>query len=65
MLFDDVSKIGVLGQKTITGMDGVGVGYRCRRDESGNIKIAFGCRRRTDTNAFIGEAYMHRFGVGG
>ena len=48
------TKAGILGQKTVSGMDGVGAGLPRRRHDRVNVEIARARRRRADPDGFIG-----------
>ena len=62
--FDRTGKIGVFGQKAITGMDRI----RAHRLRGGNhrvdFQIALGCRSGADTDRFADLADMQGIGVG-
>jgi pyridoxamine 5'-phosphate oxidase len=52
------SEIGILGEESVTGMDGVGVGPAGDLDDGGNIEV--GDRRRGgDSPRLIGESRVH------
>ena len=65
MLIDDVGEFGVLRQEAVAGMDGLGAGDLAGGDDGGNVEIGLGGGRRADADAFIGQAHMHRIGIGG
>jgi hypothetical protein len=46
-------------------VDGVGVDDLGGRDDVGDVEVGFGGRRRADAHRFVGEADVHRVGVGG
>ena len=61
----DVGELGVLRQEAVAGMHGVGAGDFAGSDDLVDVEIAVARRRRADAHAFVGEAHMHRVGVGG
>ena len=63
--FDDLGELRVLGEEAVAGVDGVGVDDLGRRDDVGDVEVGFGRRRRADADGLVGEADVHRVGVGG
>ena len=63
--FDDFGKLGVFGQEAIAGMNRIGLGNFCRRNDRRDVQIAVLGRWRPDAHRKIGEPDMHRIGVGG
>ena len=55
----------ILRQEAVAGMNGVGAGDLARSEQRRNIEIAVLRRRRADADALVGEADMHRVGIGG
>jgi hypothetical protein len=64
MLAENFGKAGILGEKAVTGMDGVGAGDLAGCDQRGDVEIALGGRWRSDAHAFIGQADVHGVFVG-
>ncbi len=62
---DDLGELRVFGQKTVAGVDGVGVDHFGRGNDVGDVEVAVARRRRADAHRFIGQPDVHRFGVGG
>ena len=62
---DLLGEAGVLRQEAVAGVDGVRPGDGGSRQDVGNVEIGIFRRRRADADAFIGQAHMHRLGVGG
>jgi hypothetical protein len=62
--FDRFSEIGVLREKTVTGVNSLGVGDFGGADDRRNVQVAVASRRRADAQRFVGEAYMHQVTVG-
>ena len=56
---DDFGKTGILGQKTVAGMNRIRARDFTGRDDSGNIEVAIRAGRRTHTDALVSEAHMH------
>ena len=56
---------GVLGQEAVTGMDRLGAGDPRRGQDGRDVEIAVAGWWRTDADALIGQAHMHRLGVRG
>ena len=65
MRLDDFGEAGVFGQEAIAGMDRVCARDLCRRDDRGDVEIAFAGRRGADADRVVGKAHMHRIGIGG
>ena len=61
----NLGEAGVLGKKTIARMHGIGAGDLASRDEGRDVEIAIASCRRTDTDAFVGEAHVHGVRVSG
>ena len=61
---ENFCEFGVFRKKTVAGMDGVGAGDLAGREKGGNIEIGLARRRRPDADRFVGQLYMHGFGVG-
>ena len=59
------SEIGVLREKTETGMDRIGAGDRRGREDRCDIQIAVARRRRADAHGLVGQPHIHRIGVRG
>ena len=61
--------MGVLGEKTVSGMDGIDIGNLGSTDDAVDFQIAFTAGCRTDTDRLIGELHMEgvdiRFGIDG
>src|SRR5690606_17008684 len=55
----------VLGEEAIAGVDRVGAGDLAGSEQARNVEIALGRRWRADAHALVGEADVHRVGVGG
>jgi hypothetical protein len=60
-----LSKIGVLRQKPVTWVNTIGISNFSHADNSGDIEVAFGRRRRTNANSLISEPDMLQFAIGG
>ncbi len=58
-----LGKVCIFGEKTVSGMDGVHVGYFRGADHVGDVQIALAASRRTDTDGFIGEPDVKRVAV--
>ncbi len=65
VLDQDLGEAGVLGEKAVAGMHGVGAGDLAGREQGGNVEVAVARRRRPDAHALVGETHMHGIGVGG
>ena len=55
---------GVLRQKAISGMDGVGAGLSRRRDDRVHVEITRARRRRPDTDGLVRRRDMRRLRIG-
>jgi len=62
---EDFGEAGVLGQKAVAGVHGVGAGDLAGGEQIGDVEIAVLGGRRADADALVGEPYMHRVAVGG
>jgi len=56
-------EVGVFRKKSVSGMNGIHVGYLCGADDLRNVQVAFAAARRTDANRFIGKPDMQRIAV--
>ena len=65
VLGQDLGKPGVLGEKAIAGMHGVGARDLAGGQQSRNIEIAVLGGGWPDADAFVGQADMHRVFIGG
>jgi hypothetical protein len=63
MVLADLGELGVLGQKPVTRVYGVGTGDLCRRDDAISAKVTLARRRGPDANRFIGETHVERIAV--
>ena len=59
VLGENFGEAGVLGEKAVARMHGVGAGDLARREQRRNIEVAVLGRRRTDAHALIGEPHVH------
>ncbi len=64
MLLEDLGEAGILGKEAVAGVDRVRAGDFAGGEQCRDIQIALSGWRRTDADAFIGEADMHGIGVG-
>ena len=62
---DDLGELGVFAEEAVAGMDRVGMADLGGRDDVGDVEIGFAGRRRADADRLVGEAHVHRLGVGG
>ena len=62
---EDFGEAGVLGQKAVARMHGVGAGDLAGRKQRRDVEIAVLRGRRADADALVGEPHMHGVGVGG
>ena len=62
---DDLGELRVLGEEAVAGVDRVGVDDLGGRDDVGDVEVGVGRRRRADADRLVGEADVHRVGVGG
>ena len=65
VLVENFGETGVLGQKAVARMHGVGAGDLAGREQGGHVEIGIARRRRPDADAFVGELDVHRLLVGG
>ena len=61
---DALGKIGVLGQETVTRMDGLGVGHFSSRNDGRHIQVALRRRCRADTDGLISQLDVLGLAVG-
>ena len=61
---EDLGELGVFRKEAVARMDGVGTGDFAGRNDLVDVQIAVARRRRTDADAFVGEAHMHGVSVG-
>ena len=59
-----LGELGVLGEKSIAGMNGVRTGDLRRGDDARDIEIRLARRRRPDANVVIGKADVKRLAIG-
>ena len=64
MLFDDFGETRVFRQKAVTRMDCIGIADFGCRDNRGDIEVTVLGGRRPYANRLIGEANVHRVGIG-
>ena len=57
-------EFGVLRQKTVAGMHGLGAGLSRRLDHAFDVEIAVARPRRSEQHGFIGHRDMHRVAIG-
>ncbi len=60
----DLGELGVLGEKAVAGMDGLGVVDLGRRDDAGDVQVAFARRGGPDADALVGQRRMQAILVG-
>ena len=65
MFFNDLRKMGVFGQKTVSGMDRIGAGDLASGDQGRNVQIGLGAGRWADADAFVSKPNMHGVDVSG
>ena len=63
-LLDHRGKVGVLREKAVSGMDGLGVADRRGSQDGDGVQVTFGRRRRADADRLVGEPDVHGVGVG-
>ncbi len=63
-LLHALGKIRILGQKTIAGVDRLGIGHFCRADDGRNVEVAQRRLRRPDAYRFVCQLHVLGFGVG-
>ena len=61
--FADIGEMGVLGKKTVAGMDGVDVGDFRRADDAVDAEVAFVAGGFADADGFVGQLDVHGIGV--
>ena len=54
----DFGEIGILGKKSVAGMDGVHIGNFRGADHLRNVQVALAAARRPDANGLIGKAHV-------
>ena len=59
----DVGEVGVLGQETVAGVDGIHVGDLGRADDPVNAQIALAGGRFADADGLVRQLHVHRVGV--
>ena len=62
-LFTHFGKIGILGEKSVSGMNRFGIGQLRSTDDGVDVEIALGAWRRSDTDTFVGHLDMQRIHV--
>ncbi len=62
---DDLGEAGIFGKEAVARMDRVGVADLGGRDDGGDVEIGVGGGGRADADRLVGEADVHRLGVGG
>ena len=65
VLAEDFGEARVLGEKAVAGMHRVRAGDLAGGEQRIDVEIAVARGRRADADALVGEAHMHRVGVGG
>ena len=63
-LFYALGEIGVLGQKSVAWMDGLGIGHFGCADDRGNVEVALLRRRRADAHGLVSQPHVLGVGVG-
>ena len=58
-----LGELGVLGQESVAGVDGLGAGRLGCRQDLGLVEVALGRRRATERNGLVGHANVQRFVV--
>ena len=61
--FDALGKIGIFGEKAVTGVDRFGVGHLGRRNDGGNVQVTQGRLRRANTDRFVGQFDILGFAI--
>ncbi len=61
---DALGEIGILGKKTVPGMDCYGIGHLSGANDRRHIEVTVNRRRRTDTHGFVGQQYVLEIVVG-
>src|SRR6185312_10217642 len=64
VLFEDAGEARILAEEAVAGMHGVGAGDLAGGEDRGDVEVAVLGRRRTDADALVGHAHMHRVAVG-
>src|SRR5262249_46298703 len=64
VLGQDLGEAGVLGKEAIARMHRFRPGDLAGRNDRRNVEIAVARRWRADADALVGEAHMHRIGIG-
>ena len=64
VLFHHLCKIGIFGQETVTGVNGVRAGNQRRRDNRRFVQIRVGRTCRPDADGFVRQPDMHGIGIG-
>ena len=65
VLGQDFGKAGVLRQKPVARMNGVGAGDLAGGEQRRNVEVAVLRGRRADADAFVGEPHVHGVGIRG
>ena len=60
----DLGEVGVFGEKSVAGMNGVRIGDFGRADDAVNLEIALRTRGRADANGLVGKLDMEGLDVG-
>ena len=60
----DLREVGILGQKSIAGVDGIGVRDFCGADDAVDFEVALGAYGGADANGFVGELHMEAVEIG-
>ena len=63
--FDDFGEPGIFRKEAVAGMNRIRPGNFGCRDDRGDVEIAVGRRRWANADCVVGQAHMHRLGVGG
>ena len=62
---DHFGERGVLRQEAVARVDGVRPGDGGGGQDGGHVEVGIARRRRADADALVGQAHMHRLGIGG
>ena len=62
---DDLGELGVFAEEPVARVDRVGVRDLGGRDDRRDVEVAVGGSRRADAHRVVGEADVHRIGIGG
>ena len=65
VLVEDLGEAGILREKAVARMHGLGAGDLAGRHDGRDVEIAVARRRRADAHALIGQAHMHRLFIRG